>query len=88
VGGTSGEGRGGYVLGDDAIGCLKDLRRWIRFYDEKLNRLDVQRVLAESNFMKGDVLEMLADWPEGKESKMRSKIALLACQYDIYTSMK
>jgi replication fork protection complex subunit Tof1/Swi1 len=69
------------VLGDDAVGCLKDLRRWIRFYDEKLNKLDVQRVLAESNFVKGDILEMLADWPEGeKGSRLRGKIALLACK--------
>jgi replication fork protection complex subunit Tof1/Swi1 len=56
------------------------LRRWIRFYDEKLNRLDVQRVLAESNFVKGDILEMLSDWPEtSKPDRLRSKVALLAC---------
>ena len=79
VGGTSIEEHGRYVLGDDAIGCLKDLRRWIRFYDEKLNRLDVQRVLAESNFVKGDILEMLADWPEtSKPDRLRSKVTLLA----------
>jgi replication fork protection complex subunit Tof1/Swi1 len=81
VGGSSIDGDGRYILGDDAIGCLKDLRRWIRFYDEKLNRLDVQRVLAESNFVKGDLLEMLSDWPEtSHENRLRSKIALLACK--------
>ncbi|KAF2665956.1 topoisomerase 1-associated factor 1 [Microthyrium microscopicum] len=81
VGGTSIEQHGRYVLGDDVIGCLKDLRRWIKFYDEKLGRLDVQRVLAESNFVKGDILEILADWPEdGKDNKLRSKIALLCLE--------
>jgi replication fork protection complex subunit Tof1/Swi1 len=67
-------------LGDDAIGCLKDLRRWIKFYDEKLGRLDVQRALAEANFVKGDVLEILANWPESsKDNRLRSKVALLCC---------
>jgi replication fork protection complex subunit Tof1/Swi1 len=85
VGGTSIEEHGRYVLGDDAIGCLKDLRRWIRFYDEKLNRLDVQRVLAESNFVKGDILEMLADWPEtSKPDRLRSKVALLSRMNDAF----
>jgi replication fork protection complex subunit Tof1/Swi1 len=70
------------VLGDDAIGCLKDLRRWIKFYDEKLGRLDVQRVLAESNFVKGDILEILGDWPEtAAGQKLRSKISLLCCKF-------
>jgi hypothetical protein len=70
------------VLGDDAIGCLKDLRRWIKFYDEKLGRLDVQRVLAESNFVKGDILEILGDWPEtAAGQKLRSKISLLCCEF-------
>jgi len=80
VGGTSIEDHGRYVLGDDALGCLKDLRRWIKFYDQKLNRLDVQRVLAESNLVKGDLLEILAGWPEDAiEDQLKSKIAL-ACR--------
>lgn len=68
------------MLGDDALGCLKDLRRWIKFYDEKLNRLDVQRVLAESNLVKGDLLEILASWPEdATDDRLKAKIAL-ACR--------
>jgi len=59
---------------------LKDLRRWIKFYDQKLNRLDVHRVLAESNLVKGDLLEILAGWPEdAAEDQLKSKIAL-ACR--------
>jgi len=81
LGGTSIEEHGRYVLGDDALGCLKDLRRWIKFYDQKLNRLDVQRVLAESNLVKGDLLEILAGWPEDAvDDQLKSKIALACCK--------
>jgi replication fork protection complex subunit Tof1/Swi1 len=60
---------------------LKDLRRWIRFYDEKLVRLDVQRVLAESNFVKGDILEIMADWSDDEAiTGFRAKIALLCLE--------
>jgi replication fork protection complex subunit Tof1/Swi1 len=42
LGGSSVEGEQGvYVLGDDALACLRDIRRWLKLYDEKLNRLDV-----------------------------------------------
>lgn len=72
------------MLGDDAIGCLKDLRRWIKLYDEKLGLLDVKRALAEANFVRGDVLEILADWPDnGKESRLRAKISLLCCRFQM-----
>jgi replication fork protection complex subunit Tof1/Swi1 len=80
LGGTSIEEHGRYVLGDDALACLKDLRRWIKFYDQKLNRLDVHRVLAESNLVKGDLLEILAVWPEdAADDQLKSKTAL-ACR--------
>lgn len=82
LGGTSIEEHGRYVLGDDALGCLKDLRRWIKFYDQKLNRLDVHRILAESNLVKGDLLEILASWPEdAAEDRLKLKIALACRKY-------
>jgi replication fork protection complex subunit Tof1/Swi1 len=63
------------------VGCLKDLRRWLRFYDEKLERLDVQRVLAESNFVKGDILEILAEWSDTEATTgFRAKLALLCLE--------
>ena len=71
------------MLGDDALACLKDIKRWLRLYDEKLHRLDVARCLAEANLVKGDLLEILASWPEDEEEdKIRAKIAL-ACRKDI-----
>ncbi|KAF2424919.1 timeless-domain-containing protein [Tothia fuscella] len=77
LGGTSIEEHGRYVLGDDAIAVLKDIRRWIKFYDEKLNRLDVQRILAESNLVKGDLLEILASWTEAQtNNKLKFKVSL------------
>ena len=67
------------MLGDDALACLRDLKRWLKLHDEKANRLDVARCLAEANLVKGDLLEILAAWPEAAtEDKIKSKIAL-AC---------
>ena len=69
------------MLGDDALACLKDLKRWLRLYDEKTNRMDVARCLAEANLVKGDLLEILAAWPEdATEDRLLSKIALACCK--------
>ena len=67
------------MLGDDALACLRDLKRWLKLYDEKANRLDVARCLAESNLIGGDLLQILASWPENAtDDRLKSKIAL-AC---------
>ena len=67
------------MLGDEALACLKDLKKWLKLHDEKANRLDVARCLAEANLVKGDLLEILAAWPEAAtEDKLKSKISL-AC---------
>ena len=66
-----------YAVGDDALAVLNDLVRWLRLYDEKTNRFDVKRCLAEANLVKGDLLEILALWPEDEqESKLKAKLAL------------
>lgn len=58
---------------------LRDIKKWIRFYDEKTNRMDVARCLAEANIVEGDLLHILAGWPEAEtDNKFRSKAAL-AC---------
>ncbi|KAM7201752.1 Timeless domain containing protein [Naviculisporaceae sp. PSN 640] len=70
---------GCYKLGDDALEVLRDLKRWIRFYDEKTNRMDVARCLAEANIVGADLLQILATWPPNcNDSKYKSRIAL-AC---------
>ncbi|KAI4283622.1 MAG: hypothetical protein L6R38_002042 [Xanthoria sp. 2 TBL-2021] len=77
LGGTGTDEDGRYILGDDALACLKDLKKWLKLYDEKANRLDVARCLAEANLVEGDLLEILGAWPEdGTEDKVKSKIAL------------
>ena len=70
-----------YAIGDDALAVLNDLLRWLRLYDEKTNRFDVKRCLAEANLVKGDLLEILALWPEdAQENKLKSKLALACLQ--------
>jgi replication fork protection complex subunit Tof1/Swi1 len=70
---------GGYKLGDDALEVLRDLKKWIRFYDEKTNRMDVARCLAEANIVGSDLLHILATWPPtDNNNKYKARIAL-AC---------
>jgi replication fork protection complex subunit Tof1/Swi1 len=58
---------------------LRDLKKWLKLYDEKANRLDVARCLADSNLVGGDLLQILAAWPENAtEDRVKAKIAL-AC---------
>ncbi|KAL8383101.1 hypothetical protein RB595_006724 [Gaeumannomyces hyphopodioides] len=86
LGGTSADDDGRYKLGDDALEVLRDMKRWIRFYDEKTNRMDVARCLAEANVVGGDLLPILALWPEAEaDSRLRARIAL-AC-YEILTPL-
>lgn len=55
------------------------MKRWLKLYDEKANRLDVARCLAEANIVGGDLLQILAAWPENAtDDKIKAKIAL-AC---------
>ncbi|PKS10719.1 hypothetical protein jhhlp_002476 [Lomentospora prolificans] len=79
LGGTSADDDGRYVLGDDALDVLRDLKKWIRFYDEKMNRMDVARCISDSNVVEGDLLKILALWTESEsESKFKARLAL-AC---------
>lgn len=80
LGGIGADEDGHYMLGDDALACLKDLRRWLKLYDERTNRLDVARCLAKANLVNGDLLEILSLWPEDAlDDRYMSKIAL-ACR--------
>ena len=71
------------MLGDDALACLKDLRKWLKLYDEKANRLDVARCLAEANLVEGDLLKILNLWPEiATEERLKWKISLSCCAFE------
>lgn len=67
-----GAANGNYVIGDDGLACLKDLKQWLRGYDEKLGRMDVARCLAEADFVRGDLLEIMAiwKWEDGNDKGM------------------
>src|SRR5262245_4671530 len=39
-----------YVLGDDALGCLKDLKKWVRLYGLS-RKLDALRCIADTNLV-------------------------------------
>lgn len=71
---------GTYSLGHDALLCLKDLRKWLKFADQQNNRRDVARCMAEANLVKGDLLEILAKIsPTAMESAWKHKIAVATC---------
>jgi replication fork protection complex subunit Tof1/Swi1 len=79
LGGSSTDDDGHYILGDDALAVLRDLKRWLKLYDEKNNRLDVARCLAEAKLVGGDLIPILASWPEdGRENRLKARVAL-AC---------
>ncbi|KAI2771420.1 hypothetical protein DTO012A8_3706 [Penicillium roqueforti] len=79
LGGFNGEDADQYVLGDDALACLRDIKRWLKLYDEKNNRMDVARCLGEANLINGDLLPILSLWwTSGQNSKHMTRIAL-AC---------
>ncbi|GAW17332.1 hypothetical protein ANO14919_067880 [Xylariales sp. No.14919] len=70
---------GKYVLGDSALEVLRDIKKWIRFYDEKTNRMDVARCLSEANLIDGDLLHILAAWPKNATDNKFKARAALAC---------
>ncbi|KKA22034.1 DNA repair protein (Tof1) [Rasamsonia emersonii CBS 393.64] len=79
LGGFNGEDASKYCLGDDALACLRDIKKWLKLYDEKTNRMDVARCLGEANLVNGDLLPILSLWWEsGQNNKHLSRIAL-AC---------
>ncbi|POS73192.1 topoisomerase 1-associated factor 1 [Diaporthe helianthi] len=68
-----------YRLGDDALDVLRDIKKWIRFYDERNNRMDVARCIADANLVSGDLIHILALWTENcKDERYKSRLAL-AC---------
>ncbi|KAI0108681.1 timeless protein-domain-containing protein [Nemania sp. FL0031] len=73
------DNEGKYVLGDSGLEVLRDIKKWIRFYDEKTNRMDVARCLAEANLIEGDLLHILATWPENATDNKTKARAALAC---------
>ncbi|EEH03334.1 topoisomerase 1 [Histoplasma capsulatum G186AR] len=79
LGGSGSSNTGKYVLGDDALACLRDIKRWLKFYDEKANRMDVARCLAETNLVNRDLIPILALLGDDiHDDKYKSRVSL-AC---------
>ncbi|KAI5301784.1 Topoisomerase 1-associated factor 1, partial [Ascosphaera pollenicola] len=79
LGGAGLSETGQYVLGDDALAVLRDIRKWLKFYDERMNRMDVARCLAEAALVNNDLVPILAQWGgKAQGSKHHSRITL-AC---------
>jgi replication fork protection complex subunit Tof1/Swi1 len=68
-----------YVLGDDALGCLKDLKKWVKFYGSS-RKLDALRCIADTNLVSFDICQILGQFREGQENdKLKSRLALNCC---------
>lgn len=68
-----------YEQGEEALACLKDLRRWLKLYDEKNNRYDVARCLWEMNLVGGGLLEIISQWKESETGDKYQQRLVLAC---------
>ncbi|KAI5291503.1 Topoisomerase 1-associated factor 1 [Ascosphaera aggregata] len=76
LGGAGTSETGQYVLGDDALAVLRDIKKWLKFYDERMNRMDVARCLAEAALVNQDLVPILAQWSQqSQQSKHLSRIA-------------
>lgn len=56
-----------YVLGNEALGCLKDLKRWLRGHDEKLKTIDIAYAISQTTLVTFDLLEILSMWDKKED---------------------
>ncbi|KAG0150956.1 hypothetical protein CROQUDRAFT_130388 [Cronartium quercuum f. sp. fusiforme G11] len=65
-----------YKLGDECLGCLKDLKKWWRLDEENDDRT-VARVLFDSQILPNDLIPILTSVDLNDKKDMR--VALLCC---------
>lgn len=53
---------GVYKLGDEALACLRDLRKWLQNYDAKYDRLEVACAIANATLVTKDIPAILSLW--------------------------
>lgn len=58
-----------YKLGDEALACLRDLKKWLQNYDAKYERLEVSCAIANTTLIVFDIPQILGSW----ESSWRKK---------------
>lgn len=62
------------------------MKRWLNLYDNKFKRFDVKRCLAEANLVRGDLLEIFAQWNEedvGNVLRWKTALASLELLTDL-----
>lgn len=68
-----------YVLGDDALGCLRDIKRWLQHYDDKRDVWDVKAALGSMNVVATDLCPILASCGAEQGSDPMTRRIALAC---------
>lgn len=68
-----------YILGDDGLGCLRDIKRWLQHYDEKKDVWDVKSALAGMNMVATDLCPILASWGLSEVEDEHKRRICLAC---------
>ncbi|KAL2887811.1 Topoisomerase 1-associated factor 1 [Ceratocystis lukuohia] len=77
LGGFSPDAPSRYVPGDSAVDCLRDIKRWLRLFDEKMNLLDVARCISTTTLVPVDLLHIIRNWLKApKNSALKEKLAL------------
>lgn len=66
-----------YKLGDECLGCLKDLKRFWRMDDNDDER-NIARMFFETGVLKNDLVPILASYGQQAESSSRQEKAALA----------
>ncbi|EPX74348.1 uncharacterized protein SOCG_03558 [Schizosaccharomyces octosporus yFS286] len=69
-----------YVLGEDALGCLKDLKRYLQIIDEKYKVWQVRFLLSKLRVVANDLCPILACWDRNIEDYKHWRIALAALE--------
>ncbi|WBW72427.1 replication fork protection complex subunit Swi1 [Schizosaccharomyces osmophilus] len=69
-----------YVVGDDALGCLKDLKRYLQIIDEKYKVWQVRFLLSKLRVVVNDLCPILAFWDRNIEDHKQWRIALAALE--------
>ena len=70
-----------YKLGDEALACLRDLKKWLQNYDGKYETYDVACVIANTTLVTNDLLDIVSQWDtveRKKKDEYQDKIAI-AC---------
>lgn len=58
-----------YHLGQDALACLKDIKRWIKSVDERNKSYDVALACSQCSLVTNDLTVILCQWENDLKSK-------------------